>query len=276
MKKNSIQILRKQLNKQKKQGLFDNPSPIFLQEVENNITSKVTSYFNKLLRRNNSYFINGLKKNFYKYKNLLTNRHKLRSYRLSDLNPAFKTHFDNQRFLALSLIKSQNEENMLKLKRRFMDWVTLKNVGNDKETLAQLTKIPSNKKVKFILKDQTNKMNANFDKTVSDFYGGALAFQWKINNDNRVVGKPGGKYPKANKDSKTHGDHWHRKDKWYFNPEKRKYLISEGVDLKAFEGDYNSNKDGMPGIPIGCRCWAYYVYELEDLPKNFVKNNKKK
>lgn len=267
---NPITELRKYLNHQRDLGIFDNPSEELIYETSYVINNKVSQFFKSLYYKNSNYLTSNLKRTFFGYKKNLNKRHKVKTFNQQGLNPILFNRFRNQRVLALELIKSQNEENMNKLKRRFLDWVTLKEVGDDKSSLREMTKIPSNKHVKFVLKDQTSKMINSFDKEVSDYYGGALAFQWKINNDNRVVGKPGGKNPKST-DPEMHGNHWKRRDKWYFNPSKRRYLESKGINLKKFEGDYNTPKDGMPGMPIGCRCWAYYVYDIEDLPKNMLK-----
>lgn len=269
---NPIVELRKYLNNQKDLGIFDNPSEELITQTSFTISDKVSRFFRNLLDRNEKYLTSHLKRKFFSYKKNFTKRHRVKVFNQSQLNPILFNRFKSQRLLALELIKTQNEENMQKLKRRFIDWVILKDVGDNKQTLIEMTKIPSNKHIKFILKDQTSKMINSFDKEVSDFYGGALAFQWKINNDNRVVGKPGGKNPKVTNPD-MHGNHWHRRDKWYYNPEKKSYLKSHNVDLDKFEGDYNSNKDGMPGMPIGCRCWAYYIYDVDDLPKNMIRLN---
>lgn len=266
MKLNPIQQLRKILNRNKQMGLFNEPSSTFLEEINLKIDYYLNRFFSRRLNTETRWFTSNFKRHKNHYTEHLTEKHKVHSYRLMDLNPLFKEKFDYQRQLALNMIKTQNESEMLKLKNRFLTWVNLKSVGDDKEKLREMTKLPSNKHMKFLLKDQNNKMTASFDKIVSDFYGGAIAFQWKINNDNRVVGKPGGKNPTP---SKRHEDHYARRNKWYYNPEKKNHLKQLGVDLKKFAGDYNTPKDGMPGMPIGCRCWAYYIYDVDDLPKDF-------
>lgn len=266
---NPLSRLRKYLYDQDRLGHLKNIGSDYMQELSSQIEVGVSRYYEALLAKNIRFFTSSLKKAFYGYREHLSDRHKIRSYTLSNLNPKFKEQFDTQRALALEMIKTQNEENLMKMKNRFLTWVTLKNSDNDKAKLKELTKVPSNKHIKFILKDQTSKMINSFDRIVSDEYGGALAFQWKINNDNRVVGKPGGLYPNA-EDNETHGNHYKRKDKWYYNPKKKKELEKAGVKMGKFAGSYDSNKDGMPGEPIGCRCWAYYVYDIEDLPKNLL------
>ncbi|HDZ5024824.1 TPA: hypothetical protein RTG57_001780 [Campylobacter jejuni] len=194
----------------------------------------------------------------------------LSTYKLSDLNLDFKKQYKSQLVYSLNLIKSQNEENLNKLKNRFYDWVNLKTVGDDKVKLQSLTKLPrSDKKIRFILKDQTNKLSASMDGLVADRYN-PIAFQWKTRNDNKVVGKPGGKYPGKGVPG-IHGDHWARKDQYYYfeKNENVKFL-----NVSKFKGKASDIKDGMPGIPIGCRCYAKFIYTLEDLPKDLVKLEK--
>ncbi|HBG77263.1 MAG TPA: hypothetical protein DDW84_00225 [Phycisphaerales bacterium] len=83
-------------------------------------------------------------------------------------------------------------------------------------------------RAKFIARDQTSKANAaitEFQQTEA----GIPAYEWRSSQDNRVVGKPGGKWPKA---SNIHGDHYHR-------------------DGKVFLWS-KPPKDGHPGQAINC------------------------
>lgn len=253
----NLNKLKKWLNKQN----YNEPDEEYLESIKIKIRGNLDKFFGARLRQLRQYGASQLKRNFYSYKKNINKRHKIHSYTLKDLNPSMLDAFNAQRRWALDLITSQNDENKLKLERRFMDWVNLKTVKA--EELPSLA-LPNNKKIKFILKDQTSKMNGSLDKIVSDHFGGALAFQWQVNNDNRVVGKPGGVNPKP---TEKHGDHWNRRNKWYYNPKQSKYLKAMGVNLSKFAGSYDSLSDGMPGMPIGCRCWAYYVYDIEDLPR---------
>lgn len=268
-KTNPITDLKSELSEYARLGLFDSPDSKFIEKITLRIDTKLRAYYKTLLRRRKNTFNTYFRRGFNNYKKHITERHKIRSFRLSDLNPIFTKNFKAQTELSIELISTRTQEDILKLKNRFIDWVTLRQVG-DKERLAEMVKLPNDKHTRFILKDQLNKMIANFDREVSEYYGGALAFQWHTMQDNRVVGDPAGLYPKS-ENPKAHGNHFARNGKWYFNPAAKSKLMKDGAKIGAFAGDYNSLTDGLPSVPIGCRCWAYYIYDVRDLPKDMVK-----
>lgn len=269
-KTNPITDLKGELAEYARLGLFDSADSKFLEKVTERIDLKLRLYYKSLLYRRKKYFNTYFRRGFNNYKKHITDRHKIRTFRLSDLNPLFTKNFKAQSELSLEIISTRTQEDILKLKNRFIDWVTLRQVGGDKERLSEMVKLPNDKHTRFLLKNQLNKMIAHFDKEVSEFYGGALAFQWHTMHDKRVVGDPAGLYPKA-QDPKTHGNHYARAGKWFFNPKAKAKLLKEGAKIGAFAGDYDSISDGMPGIPVGCRCYAFYVYDIRDLPKDMVK-----
>lgn len=268
----AIDKLKDDLKEMEKDGLLENSSPSFLNKVFTKINKYVKIHYDKELRAKNRYFLENFRRNFKsKKKNIFDTHLGLATYKLSDLNNLFKKQYEAQINASLGLIRTHNDENMLKLKRRFYDWVTLKNTGDDKEKLRKMVELPKDKKTKFLLKDQTNKLAAGIDNIIANHYK-PIAFQWKTRNDNKVVGKPGGVNPKVT-DPKIHGDHWARKDKFYYYPN-NEYVKKGYLNLNNFAGSINNIKDGMPGIPIGCRCYAKFIYALEDLPKNLIKLQK--
>ena len=111
-------------------------------------------------------------------------------------------------------------------------------------TLAQEIAFQSGhvkKRARFIAKDQTQKMHGVVTRTRQAELGDE-EFTWRTMRDQRVVGTPGGKYPVG---SKLHGNHFDR----------------EG---KVYRWD-NLPSDGGPGWPIGCRCYAEPVIDMEKL-----------
>lgn len=271
-KTNPISELKSELAEYARLGLFENADSKFIEKINARIDLRLQMYFKSLLKRRNSYFKTYFRRGFNNYKKHVLDRHKLRSFKLSDLNPIFARNFKAQSEISLSLISNRTQEDVLKLKNRFIDWVTLKQVGGDHARLSEMIKLPKDKHTRFLLKDQLNKMVSHFDREISEYYGGALAFQWNTMGDKRVVGDPAGLYPKAyNKE--THGNHYARAGKWYYNPSKKAFL-QKHTHISKFADSYNGITDGMPGIPIGCRCYAYYIYDLRDLPKNMVKSQK--
>lgn len=99
----------------------------------------------------------------------------------------------------------------------------------------------AHKRAKFIAKDQTQKMHGMVTEARHTELG-IREFVWRTMRDQRVVGAPGGRYPKP---SKLHGNHYER--------EGRRYSWD---DLPA---------DGGPGWPIGCRCYAEPVIDMDTL-----------
>lgn len=271
--KNEIEKLRDELNEMKQDGLLSNPSPSFTEKLNTKIRQGIVKYYKKKLAKQNIWYSSMFRQNYLQSKKALLQRNVgIKGYKINDLNSLFASAYKFRLQSSLALIKTQNDENMAKLTNRFLNWVTAADFNN-KESLQEATKIPSSKKTRFILRDQSNKMSAALDDIVAQHYR-AIAFEWMTRNDNRVSGKPSGLYPKVDDESTKHGDHWSRKGKFYYYTNaplrsKRK------LNLKAFAGSDKSLKDGMPGTPIGCRCWAKNYYDIEDLPQELLKDNYK-
>ncbi len=93
----------------------------------------------------------------------------------------------------------------------------------------------------FIARDQTSKMNSAINQARNVALG-IEEYIWRTAKDSRVVGNPGGHFPKGNP---KHMDHYHR----------------EG---KTFRWD-DPPPDGHPGEPILCRCWAQSKVDMSKL-----------
>lgn len=96
-------------------------------------------------------------------------------------------------------------------------------------------------RAKLIAVDQTNKMHGMVTQARQTSLG-IEEYIWRTAGDERVVGTPGGLYPKG---SKLHGNHYDR----------------EG---KVFRWD-DPPADGHPGWPIRCRCHAEPVIDYDKL-----------
>ena len=270
-----IKQLQKELAELRKNGQLRNMDPWKLEALKRKVNEAVESYVRQRFNAYENFFTTQFRRNYLyqKQNRLLENNIGLKSYKLNQLNPKFEQAYKAANWASLNLIKSQGEDVKNKLKHRFYDWITLSAVGQDKAKLREMTKVPKSEgRVKFILKDQTNKIAANMDNIIAKEYQ-AIAFQWKTRNDNRVVGKPGGINP--GKGSKQHGDHWSRRDKWYYYPNT---WATKGSFLNKdkFAGCVTDITDGLPGQPIGCRCRAKNYYELIDLPKELLSDRAKK
>ena len=270
-RRDSIQMLIDELNQAKQDKLLDNMSPSFFKRLQQRINKRLKTKFESILNKSTTFFSSNFRRAYLQYKQTLPYRNVgIKSYKMQDLNPRFQKEFKTRIQASLNLIKTQNEENMLRLKRRLIDWVTMSDF-RDKQDLKEAIALPKNKRIKFILRDQENKLCGAMDDIVAENYN-AICFEWKTRNDNRVVGKPSGLYPKANDNSKMHGDHWSRRGKFYYYPNIDQ-SIKNKLNLKNFAGSTKDLKDGMPGQPIGCRCWAKNYYDLEDLPDELLKQN---
>ena len=112
-------------------------------------------------------------------------------------------------------------------------------------TIAEIGGV-SERKAKVIARDQTAKTATSLNE-VRQTSNGISEYDWSNSGDNRVVGKPGGLYPKGNR---VHGDHWSRQNKrfkWNKPPH-----------------------DGHPGQAILCRCRARPVLNIDELIVQFV------
>ncbi len=101
-------------------------------------------------------------------------------------------------------------------------------------------------RAKLIARDQTAKLSSDLTR-IRQEEAGIDSYLWRNSQDRRVVGNPGGLYPKGND---RHGDHWDR----------------EGKEYKWSDPPH----DGHPGQPILCRCRAEPVIRLDKLNAQFV------
>lgn len=97
------------------------------------------------------------------------------------------------------------------------------------------------KRAKFIAKDQTQKLHGGIVQARQAELG-IKEFVWRTMRDARVVGNPAGLYPNP---TALHGNHYER----------------NGV---KYRWD-NLPPDGGPGWPIGCRCYAEPVIDMDTI-----------
>lgn len=146
------------------------------------------------------------------------------------------------------LIKSIPEQHFQKVSQAVLD--NYRGIPFDEGNLTnRLKKIGSitDNRAKLIARDQTKKLVSNIN-AIRQKEAGVQKYIWRNVGDNRVVGKPGGKYPKGNA---QHMDHWNR----------------EG---KTFSWD-KPPPDGHPGDAINCRCFAEPILDLEKIESEAIK-----
>ena len=97
------------------------------------------------------------------------------------------------------------------------------------------------KRAQLIARDQTSKITSQLNQA-RQFDAGIKSYTWRTAEDERVVGTPGGLYPKGNK---AHRNHYKRNgEKFYWK---------------------SPPSDGHPGEAINCRCIAIPIIEISEL-----------
>lgn len=221
------------------------------------------------------------KKEYYKYVNggYKTTHPHIQGYKIAELKPAYRKAVQNSVDNSLALIKTQNAEFMAQMQARFRNWATIPssdirgesaNPDRMKAYLKnEVLQLPEVKKSitahqHFIIVDQTRKLISNMD-AITAKEGRAIGFIWHNRRDGRVVGRPGGMYPEGNE---KHGDHWDREGKFYLI--KDSWAVSRNLLKPVGDVGYDTElTDGLPGIPVGCRCWAEYIYAIELIPEKY-------
>lgn len=230
---------------------------------------KLKAILNKALKRESAYYrttvLNFLRRtyNIYKDVEFRRNNRGLKGWRLEHIKPYLRQELRNYTLFSLSLINTQNKAAYNKISERFLNWCQS---GKEKTTIQEAlavgyTSKKAQRHYQMILKDQSRKMISSFDRIVAREYG-AIGFVWKTRRDKKVTGNPSNN----SKPTKEHGDHYIRQDKFYAYPNNwasKNGLLKKSTPLAEFE-------DGMPGQPINCRCYAYNIYDIEDVPKEWI------
>lgn len=116
----------------------------------------------------------------------------------------------------------------------------------------------SDGRAKVLARDQTAKMNTSLN-AIRQTNLGIDTYIWKTANDERVVGRPGGKYPKI---SKLHRNHWMMQGllcKW---EDPTVYSDDKG---KTWKKRLQEMPQVHPGVDIMCRCRAAPYIDIEKL-----------
>lgn len=116
----------------------------------------------------------------------------------------------------------------------------------------------SDGRAKVLARDQTAKMNTSLTKVRQEKLG-IEWYVWKTVEDERVVGRPGGKYPKG---TKLHRNHWIMQDKICKWEDPTVYSDDEGRTWKKRTEKMPQN---APGQDIMCRCRAAPYINIEKL-----------
>ena len=116
----------------------------------------------------------------------------------------------------------------------------------------------SDQRAKVLARDQTAKMNTSLTKIRQEELG-IEWYIWKTVEDERVVGRPGGKYPKG---TKLHKNHWIMQGKICQWADPNVYSDDGGKTWKQRTEEMPHN---APGQDIQCRCRAAPYIDIEKL-----------
>lgn len=199
----------------------------------------------------------------------------LQKYKIEDLKPDFKKELESRINVSLSYIKTQDQNTIEEIKNRLMNFASIPHPNKDLKELEYdfwNDVIPEKAKKNYktskwqnmIIRDQQHKLTSNMTY-ITAMKNNAIGFIWKNRKDIRVVGNPSGLYPSGNK---MHNDHWKREGKLYLFRDSA--ALKKGLIKKTKDVQYADEiEDGLPGIPINCRCTMRLIYRLYEIPAEY-------
>ena len=199
----------------------------------------------------------------------------LQKYKIEDLKPDFRKELESRINVSLSYITTQDQNTIEEIKNRLMNFASiphpnknLKELEYDfwNDVLPEKAKknYKSNKWQNMIIRDQQHKLVSNMTY-ITAMKNDAIGFIWKNRKDIRVVGNPSGLYPSGNK---MHNNHWKREGKLYLFRDSA--ALKKGLIKKTKDVQYADEiEDGLPGIPINCRCTMRLIYRLYEIPAEY-------
>lgn len=250
-------------------GIFDSTSADLIEEAQGTLRSEISGYFKKI--RNDKAIYNHINKSYSDFmKNAQLTHKGITKQSINDLKPKFRKELEDRVKISFNLMKNQENELKQRIASRFINYMTIDSEevrGNGASKKSFLDFIDFSKEggiaenhALFILEDQTRKFTRALDDIIAR-ENGAIGGIWHNRGDKKVTGYPEG----VNKPTKAHGDHWERegvffvfRDSWAF----KKGYIDANI--------YEKLEDGGVGVAIGCRCWLEYIYDLRDVPYNYL------
>ena len=199
----------------------------------------------------------------------------LQKYKIEDLKPDFKKELESRINVSLSYIKTQDQNTIEEIKNRLMNFASIPHPNKDLKELEYdfwndviPAKVKKNYKTSswqnMIIRDQQHKLVSNMTY-ITAMKNDAIGFIWKNRKDIRVVGNPSGLYPSGNK---MHNNHWKREGKLYLFRDSA--ALKKGLIKKTKDVQYADEiEDGLPGIPINCRCTMRLIYRLYEIPAEY-------
>jgi uncharacterized protein with gpF-like domain len=174
-------------------------------------------------------------------------------------NKKFADMIDTATFEAASLIKSIPSDYIGQVARAVLTHTKQQPLPEGRTLYQQIQHIGgvSKNRAKFIARDQTSKISGEITK-FQNKEAGIATYQWSTSRDSRVVGTPGGKYPKGNE---KHGNHYKMEGMYCKWDDSTVYSV-DGVRWKKRTADMPK---GNPQEEIGCRCVAIPVLDRKNI-----------
>ena len=206
----------------------------------------------------------------------------LQKYKIEDLKPDFKKELESRINVSLSYITTQDQNTIEEIKNRLMNFASIPHLTPQADIRHKNLKeleydfwndvLPEKAKKNYktskwqnmIIRDQQHKLVSNMTY-ITATKNNAIGFIWKNRKDIRVVGNPSGLYPSGNK---MHNNHWKREGKLYLFRDSA--ALKKGLIKKTKDVQYADEiEDGLPGIPINCRCTMRLIYRLYEIPAEY-------
>lgn len=230
-----------------------------LKSVNKEVRSKLKNEYNQFIKKGIFQTASGIQK-----------------YKIEDLKPDFKKELERRINVSLSYITTQDQNTIEEIKNRLMNFASIPHNNKNLEELEYdfwNDVIPANAKKNYktnkwqnmIIRDQQHKLVSNMTY-ITAMKNNAIGFIWKNRKDIRVVGNPSGLYP--NGANKMHNDHWKREGKLYLFRDSE--ALKKGLIKKTKDVQYADEiEDGLPGIPINCRCTMRLIFRLYEIPAEY-------
>lgn len=230
-----------------------------LKSVNKEVRSKLKNEYNQFIKKGIFQIASGIQK-----------------YKIEDLKPDFKKELERRINVSLSYITTQDQNTIEEIKNRLMNFASIPHNNKNLEELEYdfwNDVIPVNAKKNYktnkwqnmIIRDQQHKLVSNMTY-ITAMKNNAIGFIWKNRKDIRVVGNPSGLYP--NGANKMHNDHWKREGKLYLFRDSE--ALKKGLIKKTKDVQYADEiEDGLPGIPINCRCTMRLIFRLYEIPAEY-------
>lgn len=163
---------------------------------------------------------------------------------------------------AAGLIKSIPRDYMGEVAKAVADNYVGKPLPEGRSLLDQIQEVGkiSKNRAQVIARDQTNKLVGNINQARQQSIG-IETYRWRTVKDQRVVGKPGGKYPKGNK---AHGNHYMMEGLLCRWDDPTKVSYDDGVTWKDREEEMPQTH---PGQDICCRCRSEAQIDVKKILK---------